>query len=150
NTRRRQSADAAESDHDAARHRRVGARLLSRLRKSPSGSHPGGGREHHQLGRGGEQAQGLIGILTERGGRMAWRIGLTLCAVLAAAGLISACTSKARTNAPFCASYSADGNIECSFYSLAQCQASVSGVGGICYRNPRSYEEDYQVPNPRR
>jgi hypothetical protein len=30
-----------------------------------------------------------------------------------------------------------DGNPQCTFTSYRQCQASISGVGGDCIRNPR-------------
>jgi hypothetical protein len=39
------------------------------------------------------------------------------------------------------------GNPQCSFTSFRQCQASISGVGGDCIRNPR---QGYQGMNMRR
>ncbi len=38
--------------------------------------------------------------------------------------------------APWCAHYST-GNNDCSFYSFQQCNAAISGVGGICTPNQR-------------
>lgn len=39
---------------------------------------------------------------------------------------------------PFCQRTSFTGGTpQCSFSSYAQCQASISGVGGDCIRNPR-------------
>jgi hypothetical protein len=37
----------------------------------------------------------------------------------------------------WCAFYNPDGTDECLYSTIAQCRASVSGVGGYCYENPR-------------
>jgi uncharacterized protein DUF3551 len=40
-------------------------------------------------------------------------------------------------NYPWCAQYNGDyGGQNCGFSTLQQCQATVSGVGGICLSNP--------------
>ena len=40
-------------------------------------------------------------------------------------------------NYPWCAFMNvADGINECLYTTIAQCRASVSGVGGYCYQNP--------------
>ena len=39
-------------------------------------------------------------------------------------------------NHPWCAFENATGRTECLYNSIAQCRASVSGVGGFCERNP--------------
>jgi Protein of unknown function (DUF3551) len=48
---------------------------------------------------------------------------------------LSACGNA--PGAPWCAHYST-GNNDCSFYSFQQCNAAISGVGGICSPNPRA------------
>jgi hypothetical protein len=55
--------------------------------------------------------------------------------------LFAAAPAKIATaqNYPWCAHYSEGGMLgatECFFSTLEQCQASVSGVGGFCDRNP--------------
>ena len=47
---------------------------------------------------------------------------------------------------PWCAFYSGDGVDECMYSTVAQCRASVSGVGGFCYQNLRYVD----VPPPRK
>jgi hypothetical protein len=43
------------------------------------------------------------------------------------------------TNAPWCVQYFAmDGAVNCDFYTLQQCRAAYSGVGGRCFENPWS------------
>jgi Protein of unknown function (DUF3551) len=40
-------------------------------------------------------------------------------------------------NYPWCAQYGGTfGGANCGFTTLGQCRATVSGVGGYCYRNP--------------
>ena len=48
---------------------------------------------------------------------------------------------------PWCAHYTGrdGGSYNCGFTSIAQCQATVSGIGGYCQRNPR-----YAYGNDRR
>ena len=41
--------------------------------------------------------------------------------------------------APWCANYSTGFNDCHSFYSFEQCMASISGVGGVCTRNPGEF-----------
>jgi hypothetical protein len=54
-------------------------------------------------------------------------------ATLLSALFVFAAAAKA---APWCARYST-GFTDCrGFYSFEQCQASISGVGGVCTRNP--------------
>jgi len=46
--------------------------------------------------------------------------------------------SAAREWYPWCAQYYDMRSItECSFATFAQCQASISGIGGNCMQNPR-------------
>jgi hypothetical protein len=67
---------------------------------------------------------------------------------LLAAGTLSAATLnmtlaplpvKAEIQYPWCAQYSGDdgdGGVNCGFVTLAQCRATISGIGGWCYENP--------------
>ena len=62
----------------------------------------------------------------------------TLIAALLAAPLmmlVSAGSASAQ-NYPWCAVYSLRGGAtNCGFVSFAQCQATVTGIGGFCQRN---------------
>ena len=66
-----------------------------------------------------------------------------LLAVSGLAGTIAliASTDPAGTTAfnyPWCANYNMqNGAKNCGFTTLEQCQATVSGIGGYCGRNPR-------------
>ena len=52
--------------------------------------------------------------------------------------------------APWCARYP-EGASNCGFYSLAQCQATVSGRGGFCDRNSfEAYGYSQQRQRPAR
>ena len=56
-------------------------------------------------------------------------------AVIAASFGIAHETSAQGTYYPWCARYDAYA-YNCGFVTRAQCQATVSGAGGICYENP--------------
>jgi len=46
-------------------------------------------------------------------------------------------TVGAHADGTWCAQYSMQGGgSNCGFYSFEQCQATVSGIGGFCMRNP--------------
>jgi hypothetical protein len=49
---------------------------------------------------------------------------------------------------PFCASFSdrGGGYESCSYYTMEQCRASVSGVGGRCFENPSFVPPDDYRP----
>ena len=50
--------------------------------------------------------------------------------------LLCAMSGGARADGTWCARYSSPGGgTNCGFYSFAQCQATVSGIGGFCTRN---------------
>jgi hypothetical protein len=58
-------------------------------------------------------------------------------AIAVAAGVAMASPAEARTY-KWCAQYTDDiGVLECAYNTLAQCQATVFGVGGFCKVNPR-------------
>ena len=68
----------------------------------------------------------------------------------AALGLILALPTPAHAEVqyPWCAQYSGrdgDGGTNCGFTTLAQCRATVSGIGGWCYENP-AYPAPRQQP----
>jgi Protein of unknown function (DUF3551) len=55
--------------------------------------------------------------------------------------------TPARAQGAWCAKYSGmDGGTNCGFYTLQQCRAAISGVGGSCSPNPWVS----QNPAPRR
>jgi hypothetical protein len=60
--------------------------------------------------------------------------------VLAYAGLTTALHAQ---QAPYCAQFSDGTSPNCSFATLQQCNASISGVGGVCNLNPAA---TYQNP----
>jgi hypothetical protein len=68
--------------------------------------------------------------------RAARRRRLTLAIVIAAAALDCA---SARADGRWCASVQGPdgGFVSCAYSSWQQCQAALSGQGGICYRSPR-------------
>jgi hypothetical protein len=58
----------------------------------------------------------------------------------------------AETLYPWCLQYSessAGGATSCSFVTLAQCRATLFGMGGACYENP-AYPATAPKPNQRR
>jgi len=66
---------------------------------------------------------------------------MRFAAKLIAAIVIVLAALTQTSNAQWCAEYSAGGGGEsCGFSTFAQCQASVSGIGGFCrpsqYNNP--------------
>jgi hypothetical protein len=48
---------------------------------------------------------------------------------------------------PWCALFYVRSILDCSFYTVGQCQAAVSGVGGLCQPNYYYYGPE---PKPRR
>jgi hypothetical protein len=48
---------------------------------------------------------------------------------------------------PWCALFYVQSILDCSFYTVGQCQAAVSGVGGLCQPNYYYYGPE---PKPRR
>lgn len=59
--------------------------------------------------------------------------------------------ARAEIEYPWCAQYSerAVGATNCGFVTLAQCRATISGIGGICYENP-AYVPAAQRPKRQR
>jgi Protein of unknown function (DUF3551) len=58
-------------------------------------------------------------------------------ALLALTGLALSYTGSARADEAWCANYT-DQSRNCGFATFQQCEADISGVGGICSRNPDS------------
>jgi hypothetical protein len=80
--------------------------------------------------------------------RSVWRIGLALGAIVLGAGLISACSDPERYRAPWCSNFGDGGAYECSYVSFEQCQAAVSGAGGLCVLNPRNSNDGAKRRRP--
>ena len=59
----------------------------------------------------------------------------TIAIVVTTLALLPLTTIGARADGPWCAYYY-KGGTNCGFYSFAQCQAAISGVGGSCGTNP--------------
>jgi hypothetical protein len=56
--------------------------------------------------------------------------------------------AKAEVRYPWCAQLAGedgDGGTNCGFTTLAQCRATISGIGGYCYENP-AYPTPRQRP----
>ena len=60
-------------------------------------------------------------------------------------------TSPANAQSAWCADYSGPaGGTNCGFYSLGQCRAAVSGIGGFCRPSPYARYYGPGEPLPRR
>ena len=71
---------------------------------------------------------------------------------IAATATLGTTSARADGNAPFCATtYGMGGSAgtACDFYTFAQCQATVSGVGGSCSTNPYARESLARMPRSR-
>ena len=71
---------------------------------------------------------------------------------IAATATLGTTSARASGNAPFCATtYGMGGSAgtACDFYSFAQCQATISGVGGSCSSNPGLRDSLARVPRSR-
>lgn len=65
--------------------------------------------------------------------RLLMILGIAAAALMAGAGVTFASDESA-----WCAYYGGrNSSTNCGFYSLAQCRAAISGVGGTCGMNPR-------------
>jgi hypothetical protein len=65
------------------------------------------------------------------------KLNLTLFAAIAIAAMAALARPAAAIEYPWCAQYGgmSDGGRNCGFSTLAQCLATVSGIGGGCERN---------------
>lgn len=86
--------------------------------------------------------------VSRRSGKSNLTIGAMLVSAMAI-GLwaISAAPTRADEPYPWCAEYNGDDGsdgVNCGFDTLAQCRATISGIGGNCYENPA-----YPGPTPR-
>jgi uncharacterized protein DUF3551 len=64
-----------------------------------------------------------------------WVMRPRTLALLALTGLALSYSGGARADGAWCAYY-ADQSSNCGFATFQQCQADISGVGGVCSRNP--------------
>lgn len=76
--------------------------------------------------------------------------GAFAAATLAAA-IAAPSPAQAGIEYPWCAQYSerSVGATNCGFSTLAQCRATVSGIGGGCYRNPAYVPAEPRRKRPR-
>jgi hypothetical protein len=59
----------------------------------------------------------------------------TLAVIATTFAIAHEANAQSRENYPWCARY--DGyTYNCGFVTWQQCQANISGIGGICYQNP--------------
>ena len=67
----------------------------------------------------------------------AWKLDMRMFArtTLAAVALVFAAGTYADA-AAWCAYYDQSSGTNCGFYTIQQCQAAISGVGGYCAPNP--------------
>jgi Protein of unknown function (DUF3551) len=56
-------------------------------------------------------------------------------------------TVAAHADGSWCANYNGGNGTNCGFHSFEQCQATVSGIGGFCSRNPFSAGNGIQTRN---
>jgi dipeptide/tripeptide permease len=74
-------------------------------------------------------------------------LGLALAAPL----LLGTVGGASAQNYPWCAQYNLRGGAtNCGFVSYAQCQATVSGIGGFCQPNPMYVPTQYGPRQPRK
>jgi hypothetical protein len=71
------------------------------------------------------------------------RVAIVLVAIV----LAGMTTPLYAQQAPYCAQFSDGTSPSCTFATLQQCNASISGVGGVCNLNPAA---PYQAPSPAR
>lgn len=71
-------------------------------------------------------------------------------ALAAATGAIVLVADAAQAQVlPWCGITNDDGNTECVYYTEQECLQTMSGVGGVCVRNPaRSSQQSVQPPPP--
>ncbi len=75
-----------------------------------------------------------------------------LAIAIAASATLGTTSARAAANAPFCATtygMGGDAGTACDFYTYAQCQAQVSGVGGSCSPNPNYRDSLARMPRSR-
>ncbi len=80
---------------------------------------------------------------------IAGALATTVLAAFFVAFVAAPTPARAEIEYPWCAQYSeaSVGATNCGFVTYGQCRATLSGLGGICYENPR-YRPD--APRARR
>lgn len=78
-------------------------------------------------------------------------VSISTLLLIAAALLVAPKPAVAEIIYPWCAIYSERtvGATNCGFSTLAQCRATVSGIGGGCVQNP-AYDPPVSRPRPKR
>lgn len=63
---------------------------------------------------------------------------LALGTAAVGAAFFTATAARAEIQYPWCAEYGGDdaNAVNCGFTTLAQCRATISGMGGFCHENP--------------
>ncbi len=74
-------------------------------------------------------------------------IAALVAATALGASFIAASPARASDAYAWCATYGGrdGGGTNCGFVTLAQCRATIFGIGGVCYENPR-----YEPPRSKR
>jgi hypothetical protein len=68
---------------------------------------------------------------------MKFAISAIFGALAAITAVSTATPARAEVQYPWCAEYrTAVGGVNCGFETYRQCLNTISGIGGICYRNP--------------
>lgn len=80
----------------------------------------------------------------------AWMISGAMVSAMAAS-LAATGPAAARPPTPWCAQLSnPNGAIDCAYWTFEQCHATVWGVGGSCFPNPRYYARRPPPPDGHR
>ncbi len=74
------------------------------------------------------------------------RAATIFAVIIAALGLTAHATPAQASEYPWCARYDT-WSYNCGFATFGQCQATISGAGGICERNPRAVAPN-EAPRP--
>ena len=80
-------------------------------------------------------------------------VGIAVVSVLAGAGMTATMTTALHAQgnggpAQYCAQFSDGTSPDCSFATFQECDASVSGIGGVCNINPAATSLPSPPQNP--
>ena len=97
----------------------------------------------------GKSLSGVV-LETGMGNVLGTGLGTVLLGCALAVASVGGALAQGRPIYPWCAFYNAAGGmVECLYYDVVQCRASVSGVGGFCYRNLEYLEPPALLRKPR-